>query len=339
MRYVNIEDVLPGASLGKEIFSMDGQVLLSKGASLTANHIARLRKFGVHIVPLDLPEESNFEEEAASPKTQIDSIFEEDSLRFIGYGEEEWKERVLAVMEKVVETAKAQEFLQFIRNGSDSLYAHALMVGLISTTIGARHGYSDKKLEQLAISALLHDIGKVLPASYDEPGVVHGSDHTWRGYNFLKTVAEFGKVVAHVALCHHEDFSQTGHPRKVAASAVHEFAQIVAIANAFDHLTHRRNGEALMEPGEACEFMLAFTNKRFSHVFMNDSLRSVALYPTGSQVVLSNGLHGIVVSQNSGLPQRPVIHILHTNNGGQQITVQTIDLAQENTVFIEEIIS
>lgn len=54
MKYVNIEEVIPGTALGKEIFSMDGQVLLSKGASLTENRLMRLRKFGIEALPLDM---------------------------------------------------------------------------------------------------------------------------------------------------------------------------------------------------------------------------------------------------------------------------------------------
>jgi len=55
MKYVRLQEVLPGALLGKEIFSVDGQILLREGASLTTLHLKRLKKFGIDVLPLQVP--------------------------------------------------------------------------------------------------------------------------------------------------------------------------------------------------------------------------------------------------------------------------------------------
>ncbi|MBM7837483.1 putative nucleotidyltransferase with HDIG domain [Alkalihalobacillus xiaoxiensis] len=338
MKYVNIEEVIPGTALGKEIFSMDGQVLLSKGASLTENRLMRLRKFGIEALPLDMP---SSDEESFTSNTieHYARSFLDESLRFFQNENTTWQDHVIDTITKVIEAAKTQEMLSYLRNEDDSLYAHSLMVGLISTMIGIRQGYSDQKLEVLVTAALLHDIGKVLPDSYNEQQVPLGFDHTWRGYNYLKEKEEIDHVVALVALTHHENISATGYPRKLDETSIHAYAQIVAIANVFDRLTHRRNGKALMKPADAFEFMLAFTTKRFNLLFMNEFVHCIALYPTGSQVILSNGNHGIVASQNFGLPQRPIVRVLHSSGNFKDIAVETIDLAMNHTIFITDFAS
>ncbi len=60
---------------------MDGQVLLSKGASLTENRLMRLRKFGIEALPLDMP---SSDEESFTSNTieHYARSFLDESLRF-----------------------------------------------------------------------------------------------------------------------------------------------------------------------------------------------------------------------------------------------------------------
>ncbi|WP_054711746.1 HD domain-containing phosphohydrolase [Bacillus sp. JCM 19041] len=337
MKYVNIEEVLPGSALGKAILSVDGQVLLNKGASLTTKHLVRLKKFGIQSLPLEGAVVKAVTEQAFDFKQQT-LAFIEESARYI-QGEVEWKKHVRALFTKVVESKMVKDYLYLLQKSSESLYTHSLMVGLISISLGVRHGLTDERIEQLVYSALFHDIGKVVSEAYNEADTLLGADHTWRGYNYLIDQQGVDSVVAHVALSHHENMSATGFPRKLAADSVHDYAKIVAIANTFDRLTHRREGLSMMKPDEACEFMLAFTGKRFNINFMNVLLHSVLLYPTGSQVILSNGDYGIVVAQNYGYPHRPIISILHSKGGMQNIAVETVNLVKMNTLFISDFIN
>ena len=69
-----------------------------------------------------------------------------------------------------------------IRTNDNAEYIHALNVCLISTMIGINMGFNQGQLKDLAIGALLHDIGKTLPETRTEPGKDH---HTWRGFEML----------------------------------------------------------------------------------------------------------------------------------------------------------
>lgn len=58
----------------------------------------------------------------------------------------------------------------------------------------------------------------------------------------------------------------------------------------------------------------------------------MVFYPNGCMVVLSNGLNGVVISQNIGSPQRPIVR-LYNDNG----VIGSIDLLKTLTMFIEEV--
>ncbi|MFC6553957.1 HD domain-containing protein [Cohnella cellulosilytica] len=65
------------------------------------------------------------------------------------------------------------------------------------------------QLKELAMGALLHDIGK-LGAPEVQEGRMH---HSWRGFDLLKNKREYSLLIAHVAFQHHEAIDGSGAPR------------------------------------------------------------------------------------------------------------------------------
>ena len=63
-------------------------------------------------------------------------------------------------------------------------------------------------------------------------------------------------------------------------------------------------------------------------------LRSVATYPTGIMVRLSDGHCGMVLRQNAESPTRPLIRMVEQNKNGEWIRKEDKDLAEELTLFI-----
>lgn len=90
------------------------------------------------------------------------------------------------------------------------------------------------QLKQLALGALLHDIGYALA---DERGT---ETHVWNGFHLLRKHPEFPLFSAHVALQHHERVDGSGYPKRFDGQNIHLFARICAIADDFDHLVNDR---------------------------------------------------------------------------------------------------
>ncbi|MFS0787193.1 HD domain-containing phosphohydrolase [Shouchella sp. 1P09AA] len=333
MRYVRLKEVLPGALLGKEIFSVDGQILLREGASLTTLHLKRLKKFGIDVLPLRVPKnQTKAYDHLHVYMTNLKMIVEEKSS--------DWKKRFETLFQQVIKDPQLQESLAFLKGRNDSIYVHSLSVAFLSTSIGFQLGYKEKDLERLIRAALLHDVGKVVSHHYTQKGVPLGHDHTWKGYNYLQSLSHVDQLAALVALTHHETVDGSGYPRQLKSHMLHDITQIVSIANVYDQLTHQRNIKSLMHPSDALEFMLAFSSKRFNPLCMAALMECVALFPTGSQVILSNGEVGTVVAQNRGLPHRPIVKLIYINQQNEdELNVETVDLAKMLTLFVTQFVS
>lgn len=346
MRYTALDSVQQGDFLGRPIYSSDGRVLLEEGAQVTVGILSRLRRMGVNAIYLkdDYDAQLDYEEELVSESTKRDAIYKlSESYQFIqSQNDTNMKgisQMTKNLLDEILQNKDVLANLSEIRTEDNGLYVHSFNVTIMSVLVAIKMGMKRSDIYELAIGALFHDLGKVIQDGkfqipYGEKG--DPNDHTWKGYNFLRTKHEINTKSAHVALQHHENIDGTGYPRQLEAEAIHPFAKIVAVANFYDNLIANEK----LHPFEAGERMMALTNHYFDHDVVWQFLRSIAFYPTGSQVRLSTNQIGVISGQNKGLPQRPIVHLFdtqHTNSFGDY-EVREVDLSKKTTVFIDAVL-
>ncbi|PYI50687.1 HD-GYP domain-containing protein [Paenibacillus flagellatus] len=343
MKYVSIDQVEPGQFLGKTIFSSTGAVLLSEGVQLTVYMINTLNRIGATMIYIKDPQFEDVEiPEVLSDETKR-SVLKKmtETFETIKSGKE-FDTRSMSIgvgqlLEDVTRNREVLIQLSDIRTKDNEAYVHALNVCMMSTMIGINMNLNQTQLKELAIGALLHDIGKVDKLADDE-----SSDpkrhHTWRGFEVLKQKQELNLLIAHVALQHHESPDGEGFPRRLVGDQIHLYAKIVAVANLFDNLQHgaAASGKRML-PHEACEHMMALAGTKLDRDVLIHFLRTVSIYPTGSSVRLSTKETGVVVGQHRGLPGRPVVRVVRQNE--DEIQVKEIDLAKLTTVFVEGVLT
>ena len=79
--------------------------------------------------------------------------------------------------------------------------------------------------------------------------------------HLLKDKNEFGLLVAHIALQHHELLDASGYPRGLDEENIHLYAKIVAVANQYDNFLYDPATGSRMLPHEACERLSAMAGK------------------------------------------------------------------------------
>lgn len=339
MRYASIESVQQNEKLGKNIYAEDGRILLSKGATFTVGLISRLKKMGVESVYLIDDEgiiddaEDSFDEKTKREVMASLSV----SFDYIQSGKDFNPKRigmsVQKIMTEVMNAKNVLLHLSDIRTKGNQLFIHSTHVAIISILIGVKLGYGPKDLQDLGAGALLHDIGKSSPVTKGEE-----KHHTWRGFNILRQNRELSTLVAHVAFQHHERLDGSGVPRGITQEKLHPYGKIVSVANDYDNMVAPVDGSKPLLPYEACEKILSYTGTWYEHDIVWQFLRSIAIYPNGTNVKLSNGHYGTITAQNKGLPQRPVVRSFTNNDLMNDYDVEVIDLAKETTIFIVKMV-
>jgi putative two-component system response regulator len=126
---------------------------------------------------------------------------------------------------------------------------HVYRMVAYSIQLGRELGVPPHSLEQLALAASLHDVGKLqVPARILlKPGKLEPEQwevmttHTVAGSRLLEGSGfEEIQQSSQVALCHHEKYDGSGYPSGLVGASIPLFARIVAVADVFDALTTDR---------------------------------------------------------------------------------------------------
>jgi putative nucleotidyltransferase with HDIG domain len=147
---------------------------------------------------------------------------------------------------------------------------HAMRVARLAVAIGDEMGFTDEELEVLEHGGLLHDIGKLdMPASIlSKPGPL--DEDEWRvmrthpqvGYDLLRSQPRFADA-AEMVLCHHEAYDGSGYPRRLSASRIPRAARVLAVADAYDSMTHPHTQRPAMPPSLAVEEIARCSGRQF----------------------------------------------------------------------------
>ena len=147
---------------------------------------------------------------------------------------------------------------------------HATRVARLAVAIGDEMGFSDEELALLEQGGLLHDIGKLdMPASIlSKPGPL--DEDEWRimrthpqvGYDLLRNQPRFADA-AEMVLAHHEAFDGTGYPRRLESSRIPKAARVLAVADAYDSMTHPHTQRPAMPPSLAIEEIARCSGRQF----------------------------------------------------------------------------
>lgn len=342
MRRVGLEFLQGNELLARAIFDEEGRVLLREGVNLKIAFIRKLQDLGITYVYINDEISQDIEiNDVVSEQTRQEckKTVAATMQQFIRRGDISLQ-GIITSAQRVIEDILSQKELMVnlmdIRSKEDVLFSHSVNVCILAVMTGVNMGYNMVHLRELAVGALLHDLGMMQIMKKPIPGTEklevdkeRYREHPKLGYDSLnkQSISSFAKVIA---LTHHEQCDGTGFPFGLKIGEIHEMVRIVSICNAFDNIVHG-NKEVYDVPAyHAIEFLEASTNI-FDANIVQKFVANVSMYPSGSRVKLSSGEMGIVVKQNKGFSSRPVVRI---SGDGKK---NDIDLSSKLTVFIEEV--
>lgn len=337
---MRIEHVKAGMVLAEDILDEHGHLLLEKGISLTEAYLSRMRSLGIRILPIADTYANSLKVDTAVTS----QLREELSLCFRALfylkSEELLAQKLRTVyirqLNSTVDSVITQVEGQLhriinvqVRTPSTTEVEHAVNVCLLSVITGLYLRFPRAVLQELALGALLHDIGKSLvPQKGQIPS--EPSFHCLAGQNLLLR-SGVGSVIARIAAEHHEYYDGSGKPAGITNLKTHPLSRIVAVANYFDIAVSQANADGTPRH-EVMERLLASGNIQFDLNVLRAFCHTVAIYPIGSLVKLSNGELGYVVENQTQFPLRPIVRISPNDNPTD------INLVFKPQIIIEELI-
>lgn len=349
--------VQPGMVLARDVYDQEGTIMVSAGTALTERLISRLGHREILSVfvrnpRIELPPISPAVQEATRNRARL---MVEHAFNVIRRAEqfsmsEEEQQTVHSVVETATQDPRALIHMAHIDRNSRDIMTHSVNVSLLSTATALSMGIkSADPLHELALAALLHDIGLLMipqdliarrtGLSSEEAAIYR--EHTNWGYAILEQAANLPPSIAQVALEHHENADGTGYPGQLTGNSLHPFSRIVSAVNAYENLCAGGSDSKGSQANLAYEAIMAGAGTRFDLKVAKALLSRLPMYPTGSVVKLTNGFVGLVVSASQDMPHRPKIKILATADEIKLETPFLLDLVdlENQTLFVENVLT
>lgn len=161
--------------------------------------------------------------------------------------------------------------IQTLEQRDPEVFVHCLRVGHFATLIGARLGLEADVLGPLEAAGQLHDIGKLAIPAF----LVHKQGiFSPQEYEILKHHAGLGGAILEehnqsldlvgAARHHHERWDGRGYPYGLRGQEIPLFAQITAVADAYDAMVSGRRYRSTLEHGEALDEIQRCRGGQFS---------------------------------------------------------------------------
>jgi response regulator RpfG family c-di-GMP phosphodiesterase len=149
---------------------------------------------------------------------------------------------------------------------------HVRRVSMISYMLAQKVGLSDNDCELIKNAAPLHDVGKIcIPDNIlHKPGKLNPEEwqvmqsHAEVGHKLLdgssRSIIQAGAIIAKE---HHENWDGTGYPDGKQGDNIHIFGRIVALADVYDALRHKRCYKNEWAQQDTLDFIKSEQGKKF----------------------------------------------------------------------------
>ncbi len=217
---------------------------------------------------------------------------------------------------------------------------------IMAIKIGMGLKYTRDDLLRLGLAAILHDVGMgLLPDDIlNKPTPLNAGErdlikrHPEQSAQAIRRLGEDAAWVADIVLQEHERTGGQGYPRGLKGAEIHEYAQIIGLADTFEALLHVRPHRRQFLPHEAVRELVVKEKALFPTRILKCLIQQFSVFPLGTKVQLNTGEIGEVVELHPQYPLRPVVKVYM---GPGRVALQEPrlqDLSKTSLVHITEVV-
>lgn len=234
----------------------------------------------------------------------------------------------------------------------DPFKCQLVNVSIFAMKIGIGLRLNDEDLTKLGAASLIHDVGHLslpetlLPDALQEREDILRKDeieelrtHPLKGVELLEKFipdlrTDYNWLYLAV-LQEHERINGSGYPNKISGDDISLYAKIIAVADTFESLAHKR-------PYKQDEFItymamqkiIRLKDKEFDAKVIKAMIGEISLFPLDSYVKLNTGDIGKVIKINHRNPLRPVIKVYYDKELNEVHHDKVVDLKDFPFIFV-----
>ncbi len=352
MRIISIDSVKGNELLARDIINNKEAVLMTAGTIVKKEYVKHLRRLNIEYIYVEdeIGQGVNLTNSLEMQiQEQCQDAVREILLKYSYHNDSELEE-IKTVAEDIINDIMREPEVIFnlssIRNKNESTYSHSINVCALSVILAFKLKLTKKKIKDIAIGCLLHDIGFIqIPLHYHNLTVEECTPkelkeikkHIIYGYSSVEKMKWLSQISKDIILSHHERIDGSGYPFHIKGDRIKIGSKIAAVCDEFDSKVYG-NMTKKMKVHDTIDYIVSKAGVLYDFSVVEAFVASVAAYPTGTLVLTNQEEMGIVLRQNPKCPTRPVIRIIKYKDGSKAKDWIERDLTKELTLFITDTI-
>ena len=249
------------------------------------------------------------------------------------------KKLTTPLIDSILRNPDAMLWLSQLRAIDEPLFQPSVHHCVLAIAFARYAGLPADDITNLAVGSLLFDIGKInikdeilfkRTVLTDEEFIVV-KQHVDDGYDYLMLFDNLHEESLNTVLTHHERYDGSGYPNKLSGDQIPVFGRIAGMLDCYQAMISIRPYSDAISAHAALQKLFSWRNKYFQTQLVEQFLKCIGVYPTGSLLEMKSGEVGIAVSQNSGNHMKPKVMMLLDKNKNDLGDYPVVDLMGEGT--------
>ncbi|WP_051530991.1 HD-GYP domain-containing protein [Clostridiisalibacter paucivorans] len=327
-KVVFVSDLETDMVIGQDVFNEQGNILVPKGFTINSVYKIKNLLMSNSIQMVKIMEENEIEEDKtpdpvfkyvhnyAQKCEDIKDTFEK-MVTGKNIQEEELNSKVEDTLTELNSNINIFQLMQKVKSMDDATFSHSHNVSLISYSIGQWLDLKDELLKELALSALLIDIGKIMVPKeiLNKKGKVTEEEfeilkrHSTFSHQLIEKYSFINKRIENGILFHHERWDGSGYPMGLKGENIPLFARIIAVADVYNAITSKRPHRDKKTPFEAIKIMENNFLDKLDINILYTFLNKIGGLFIGQAIRLNNNKTGEIIFIPKRNIHRPVIKL------------------------------
>jgi HD-GYP domain-containing protein (c-di-GMP phosphodiesterase class II) len=319
-----VDNLKPGMVVARAFYNNSLSVLLQEGVPLKDSHIRTLKRLNVLGVYIhdEFTKDIVVKPIVDDKSKMIFANEVNDMLNNVSKNVPTNHQNLRGIVKKLIGQISGESNTVInmldLKQFDNYTFQHSLNVCILAIVMGVNMKLSETMLENMALAAVYHDIGKIRinaailnkPGKLDPSEFEHIKRHPALGVEYLLELGVLNPYIETGVLQHHERYDGTGYPLSLEGERISLLARVISIVDVFDAITSKRPYKEANLPSEAIEYIMGNASQHFDFNLLKIFIGKVAAYPVGLTVELSNGLKAVVAETFDNFTMRPKVKII-----------------------------
>jgi len=244
------------------------------------------------------------------------------------------------MVKSAINNPDALNWVTKINSSYQNLYRQILSTTVTGLIFARQLGLEQRKIEFLTLSLLLRGIGisklkkSVLIKYHPNKTSFDYQQHLRLTLIELAKFKSLPETVLNTIKNHCENFDGSGYPARRSGNRIPILAQIMRLVVYYEDLVNPLVKSRAISSSQAIALINAQKNAFFESGMIEEFVKAVGIYPTGSFVKLSDASVGMIVEQNPAKRLRSNVAVLVDPNDVKLDDPKVIDLSQDKNAHL-----